>query len=151
MGVNIISGSGKRANAAVDIGVKTLNNKAEESPISGGTGTANKSFITITAAENIAKYDVVTTEGFIANSATDAHKSKILGIAIEDIGTGSSGSIQTFGDIDNALWSWSAKTTLFLNGTGVSNVAPSTGFVATLGVIRNPTKIFINIKLSVKL
>lgn len=122
-----------------------------QDPISTGTGSADKIFIQINAAENLSKYDVVTTDGYKADSTNDLHKNKILGIATVDILSGQSGTIQTYGDIDNALWGWTSMETIFLNGTNISSLAPTIGFIIPLGKIRNATKIFINIQMSIKL
>jgi hypothetical protein len=130
----------------VDIeGVEDVSN------IESSGGSSSSSMVSLVAAENISKYDIVTTDGYIANSAIDGQRTKILGMATENITMGNSGNIQTFGDIDNASWSWTANITLFLNGTSVSSIAPSTGFVIPVGTIRNATRVFINIQMPIKL
>lgn len=119
--------------------------------VTNSDGSVSKILISVIASESISKYDVVTTSGEKANSSNDDHRNKILGVATENIPPGQSGTIQTYGDMDNALWSWTSMSTIFLNGTNISSIAPLSGFVVPLGKMRNATRIFIDMQMSIKL
>lgn len=125
--------------------------KSSPTVVTNSDGSVSKILVSVIATESISKYDVVTTSGEKASSSNDLHKNKILGVATETIPPGQSGTVQTYGDMDNALWSWTSMTPIFLNGTTISGAAPSTGFVIPLGKMRNATRIFIDIGTPIKL
>lgn len=165
--MNIIANTGKRQNAASDHGAKVIDNTgaeaAEQAPTvmmlktvydtndNGRVDIAESIYVDILAAENISKYHVVTSDGFIANSNVDSHKNKVLGIATQDIPNGFNGKVLLFGDLDNPLWGWTVNKQVFLNGTAISDIAPSTGFILPIGKIRYATRILVNPKTSIKL
>lgn len=151
--INIIQKSGKRGNSANDIGLSIISNRAEEQDPPSGSGTSSgnlKTIVRVTATETIAKYDVVTTDGKVADSTNVLHKDKILGIAIEDIAIGVVGEVQISGELTEVTWAWTAYS-LFLNGTALSETVPTSGFLNYVALIKAPQIIVVNIEESILL
>ena len=149
MGINIINSAGKRQNTATDIGVKIIDGRGEEEVGVAG-GTADQIIVEVEAAENISKYQLVTSDGLIANSGTTAHKNKVIGVATADTLTGFMVPVLTYGELENLSWAWSTGS-VFLNGTAISSTPPSTGFSKIIGTIKAPTKILVNLEESILL
>lgn len=116
-------------------------------PVVVGTSST----VSIVAQEDIAKYDVVTADGFKANSNTIAHRGKVLGLATEDILTGFSGEVQVGGELDNALWAWVAGDKVFLNGTTLSTIVPSVGFIIRIATANKTDTLSIEVQPSILL
>lgn len=112
-----------------------------------GDGTV----VTIVAGENISKYDPVTGNGRVADSSNLGHRNKIVGLADENINNGFSGQVRTGGKITNPLWSWVAGDRIFLNGSSLSTVAPSTGFSVQIGVAASSDTVNIEVQPSILL
>ena len=106
--------------------------------------------IDILATENIIKYNVVTTDGKVADSLNLTHAHKIGGIAIMDANIGFICKVQTFGLLVEPTWTWSGSY-IFLDGTVLSQTFPSTGFNINLGRIKSSTEIFVDLKYSILL
>lgn len=117
--------------------------------IGGGSGMDSLS-VSVIAAENIFKYDVVTVDGYRADSETDAHRNKILGVSTENIPVGQSGNILIFGYLTNPSWSWTTNNPVFLKDNLISEIPPLTGFSCQIGNIKSASKIFVNIRRSIK-
>jgi hypothetical protein len=111
----------------------------------GGGGTLDPSGSTIVAAVDIAAFSVVTVDGHIANSGNLTHIGRVAGIAVSDIALGVSGLIQLDGEITNPAWNWIPNSKLFLNGSGLSAVAPATGFAQMIAIARSDQTIIIRI------
>lgn len=150
MSINIINNTGKRQNSANDIGIKILSNRGEEEVVGGGTGTADQIIVEVEAAVDITKYQLVTSDGLIANSSTTTHKNKIVGVATADILTGFMVPVLAYGELENLSWSWTTGS-VFLNGTAISNTPPSSGFSKIIGTIKTPAIILVNLEESIKL
>jgi hypothetical protein len=104
--------------------------------------------IPFVANDNISAFQVVTSNGKIANSSNVAHKNKIIGISLTDVLIGFSGTAIGFGIIQNSAWTWTIGDKIFLNGTSLSITAPATGFslliataiaIDTLDIIMQPS------------
>lgn len=91
----------------------------------------------------ISKYDIVTSDGLLANTATAAHRLKILGMAFQDTAAAAIGNAQLFGEIDNPGWTWTPHAAVFLNGTVLSQTAPTSGWSMIVGIAILPTRIII--------
>lgn len=91
------------------------------------------SAISYIAQDNITIYAVVTSDGFIANSATTSQRNKIIGIANVATLIGFSGTAVGIGTITNAAWTWVVGDKIYLNGTSLSTTAPITGFIQFIG------------------
>jgi hypothetical protein len=112
-----------------------------------GDGTV----VTVVANEDISKYDPVTGNGQIADSTNLAHRNKIIGLADENISNGFSGQVRTGGKITNLSWDWVAGDRIFLNGSTLSTIAPSTGFSVQIGVAAASDTINIEVQPSILL
>lgn len=91
----------------------------------------------------ITKYQIVTSDGLVANTATPAHRLKILGMAFQDTAAAAQGNAQLFGEIDNPAWTWTPHAAVFLNGTVLSQTAPTSGWSMIVGVAILATRIII--------
>lgn len=101
-----------------------------------------------TAGATIAKYDIVTSDGLVANSATAAHRKKILGMAFEARTSSQQGKAQLIGEIDNPAWTWTPNDPVYLNGTSLSQTAPTSGFILQVGIAVSATRIVLGFIIS---
>jgi len=113
----------------------------------GGAG----SIITMVANENIPAFLAVTGNGLVANSNIISHRNKIVGLALANINNGFSGLVQTGGSVENNSWTWLPGDKIFLNGTALSTIPPSTGFIVQIGVAPASNAINIEIQPSILL
>lgn len=97
------------------------------------------------ANESISANIVVTSTGVQANSATIAHRGKIIGISTASVSSGFMGSAKGFGEWVNATWSWTIGDKIYLNGTSLSTTAPSSGFIQFIGTATASDTININL------
>lgn len=119
-----------------------------QDPLAGES--AKKIFVDVVAAENLSKYDVVTVDGYKADSSNLGHINKVLGIIINDTVVGVLGQVQILGEIINTDWTWSGSL-LFLNGTSIQSTPPTSGFLKIIGQIKNANIMFINLDESILL
>jgi hypothetical protein len=49
------------------------------------------------------------------------------------------------GDITNPGWAWTSGDIIFLNGTSLSTVAPSSGFVQRIGIAKTSQTIVVGL------
>lgn len=98
------------------------------------------------AAVNLNQYDPVTVDGLLANSGTTAHKNKVIGLVWADVLSGHIGHALLEGEMTNPLWSWTAGSPLYLNGTSLSQTPPTTGFLQRIAVARTDMTIIIQPK-----
>jgi len=103
------------------------------------------------AAENLSAFDIVTVDGFKANSGTPAHLGKVIGITRSAVLTGFVADVIYYGEIVNGSWSWTAGQKLFLNGTSLSTTPPASGFVQMIAVAKNATTITMRVEIPVLL
>lgn len=99
----------------------------------------------IVVSENILIFDVVNGDGSKADSSVIGKRGKVVGIAQQNINLGFAGDIQHIGHITNNLWSFVQGDIIFLNGTILSTIPPTTGFIQKIGVAIAPNTIDINI------
>lgn len=95
--------------------------------------TSTPANLTYAAQEDIAIYKVVTSTGRIANSDNTAHRNKIIGIANATTLNGYSGTVIGNGNIVNPYWTWNIGDRIYLNGSNLSTIAPSSGFIQQVG------------------
>lgn len=82
-----------------------------------------------------------------ADSGTLAHAHRVLGITTGAISSGATGSVQVFGEMTEAGWSWSIGSPVYLGINGaLTQTAPATGFALAIGFAVTATKIYIDIK-----
>lgn len=99
----------------------------------------------VVATEDIAAFVVVTSQGKNANSGTLSGIDRIIGISDAAIATGFSGTVTMIGVIENPIWSWSTGDPIFLNGSSLSTIAPSTGFTQRIGTAKNSTTVYVDL------
>jgi len=111
----------------------------------GPSGTTNAT-VNIVATEDIPEFVAVTTSGKTADSGEFAHLGKVVGVAIAAIANGFSGSVQMLGELVNPAWTWTSGDSIFVNGSGLSSIAPSTGWSKKMGTAKNATTIIIDME-----
>lgn len=99
----------------------------------GGSGSSSKVLVPVSAQTNIAKYDVVTSDGFLASTAVPGKRNRTLGFANAAILNTFVGDVVAEGELTNPLWSWTIGLPIFLNGASPSQSCPVTGFTQILG------------------
>lgn len=114
-------------------------------------GSGNMPNVEFVASENILKYDLVTVDGFVADSNNLTHANKVLGMAVADTNTGFTGEAITYGEVVNPAWTWVIGDILFLNGTSLSTTPPSVGFSQEIAKALTPTSILIDLNEAIKL
>ena len=100
---------------------------------------------TVVATQTIPAFSAVTSQGQLGSSSNFSHIGKIIGIAIEDIQVGFSGTVQNIGDLTNPLWSWTPGDVVFLNGTAFQNFPPEVGFAQVMGMAKTSQTISVYI------
>lgn len=86
------------------------------------------------AAEDIAQYKLVTSQGVKADTADYNTRNKIIGFATTSVGNGFPGKALTLGKLQNVAWSWTPGDRIFASINGdVSNAAPSSTYVQMVG------------------
>lgn len=98
------------------------------------SGVNNDSVIVeFVAQTNILAFQVVTSDGFLGDSAVTGQRNKIIGISNNNVLTGFTGNAITSGKILNPSWTWTVGDILYLNGTTISTTAPLTGYIQKIG------------------
>lgn len=105
----------------------------------------------IVASSPISAFAAVTANGSTADSSNVTHADKVIGVSPTAINTGFSGLIVSFGEIENLSWSWTAGAPIYLNGTSLSMITPSSGFVLQVGKAKTPTIMIVDIDQSILL
>lgn len=122
----------------VDIeGVEDVSNTG----VSGGTSGVVT--VNIIATEIISKYNLVTSDGKVADSSIVLLKNKIVGVALNNAIVSGTVTVQISGLLVEPTWTWGTGY-VFLNGTGISQFAPATGYIKVVGVIKNSETILVN-------
>ena len=102
------------------------------------------------ATENISIFDVVTSDGKVGNSAIVSQRNKIIGLSKTATLIGFMGTAIGFGEITNGAWTWTIGDKIFLNGTTLSTVAPSSGFSILIGTAIGTDTIKIELQPSIR-
>jgi hypothetical protein len=101
--------------------------------------------IELAATADITAFSPVVITGKIADSANLSYFGRVVGIASAAIANGFVGVVVTFGTITNSGWAWTPGSSIFLNGTALSQTAPSTGFSQAIGVAKTSDTIFVSL------
>lgn len=117
-------------------------------PEDGGAFVQEVEYI---AHEDIATFDMVTADGYKADSSNLSHASKVLGISKTTTANGFTGTATVDGKVVNGAWSWTIGAQIFLNGTSISEIPPITGFVLRVAKATKADTIVIDIDQSVTL
>jgi hypothetical protein len=101
----------------------------------------------VTAQEFLPAYSIVLGSGYVADSSVKTDVNKSVGMVLDNIDALKAAPITTMGPIINPLWSWTgAGQKVYLNGTGLSQTAPTSGFVQAVGVTLSSTSLFLNLQ-----
>ncbi len=114
--------------------------KALESFVLDKLSTALSS-VDITTQEDINKYDPIAIDGFKANS----NNKECVGIALDNVLSGSTKKFLTSGIIINPLWTFTIGLPVYLNGSSLSQIEPNSGFVQKVGLAKHATILFLKI------
>lgn len=113
--------------------------------------SASSVLIGYLATEKILEFTVITSLGTQGNSNITSQKNKVIGIAIATTEIGFRGQAVGFGEITNSAWAWTVGDKLFLNGTIISTVAPSVGYIQIIGTATTASTIDVKISQSLLL
>lgn len=97
--------------------------------------------VKITTQENINKFDPIGIDGFKANS----NNRECVGFAIDNILIGNTATFLTGGILINPLWNFTVGLPVYLNGSSLSHIEPSTGFVQKVGLAKHANILFLKI------
>ena len=129
-------------------GITDAISKVVVTPVETETIVISPLIIEVEAFENIPKYSLVTSTGKVANSNDLRHAYIIVGIAIEDTTSRDTCKVQILGELTNTDWLWGSGD-LFLNGTVLSQIAPSVGFIKNIATIKSANTIIIKLEDSI--
>ena len=103
-------------------------------------------FSDILLQEDCIKGDPITTMGFVVDSNNPVRDfARVAGIALADGLSGTRVQVQTDGSVKNSTWSWTRGQDIFVNGTVLSMVPPTSGFAAVMGNASASDTIVMNI------
>lgn len=125
----------------------TVGPAGPQGPAGSGTGGT----ISVLATEDLVAFVAVTANGKRADSTNTLQIGKVAGISAAAILTGFRGSVTTGGPIVNASWSWTINDSIFLNGTALSTVAPSTGYLQPIGIATAADTISVEVQTPIRL
>lgn len=91
-------------------------------------------------------------QAIYADHRTLAHAGKILGVTLNAAAAGELIAIQTYGRLSEASWTWTLDAPVFVGADGLlTQSAPNTGFVVTVGFPLSATELFIDISMPIEL
>ena len=107
---------------------------------------------TIVMSESVLAFAVITSNGKKADSSNIAHINKVCGIIIENTNAGFTGTfIRNGSEVTNPAWTWTSGAVIYLNGTTLSTVAPTSGFSQRIGTAKTATTLLIELSETVLL
>lgn len=110
-----------------------------------GAGLSDRVTVDYVTSEIIAAFQVVTVDGRVADSNTVSDRDKILGIATTAKASGFPGQAVIEGQIQNTAWTFTSGDIIYLNGTALSTVAPTSGFLQKIATAITSDKIIVEI------
>lgn len=117
--------------------------------VTNALGFAPASFITlIEASTNVPAFAPILSTGIVADSNNITHRHKVVGISISAAMATFNISVQFGGMVINPAWAWTAGQKIYINGSSLNNVAPSTGWSMSVGKALSATKILVNLQQS---
>lgn len=116
---------------------------------SGGSGASTTN--DYTAGNNLSALRVVRSnssgEAIYADKDSLTDADALLGITTNAATSGNSVTVQSAGKLEDAGWSWTPGSRLFLQSNGnVSHTVPSTGFIVSVGHAVTATVILIRLR-----
>jgi hypothetical protein len=128
-----------------------VNRGGEDVPIMPGTIPSDVDTADVVASVDLPALCLVTAGGEIADSSNPFHFNHVLGILMTPVAVDNVATLVVEGEVTDLTWSWTANQKLFLNGTAISTIPPSTGFSQLVGITRNSHTIFIRLQVPIKL
>jgi len=116
---------------------------------SGGSTTTNYFDLVFTASEDISQYDIVTQNGYIADSTSTDQENIIAGMSLYDVASGDKGIVRVYGEISDSSWSWDITKPIWINGTSISQLPPdfvnddTQKWIKIIAKVYEPTRICI--------
>ena len=119
--------------------------------INGGITPTSSNCLDIdfVASENISVYDIVTQNGYIADTTNEIYENIVIGISLGDTLVTETGSARFSGQIINLAWNWDITKPIWVNGTGISQSPPdfvndaNQKWVKIIAKVLEPTRICI--------
>lgn len=142
----VIENNSPAIEVSVETEIEPVTIEIAEHSSGGSSGDGSALLIYYVAQEDITIGDVVIAGGRVANSSTVGHRNKIIGVAKANVSNGFAGQVVGFGKIQNADWSWVAGDRIYLNGTTLSTISPTTGYLTQIGIATVADTIDINIQ-----
>lgn len=100
----------------------------------------------INATMNIPGLSLVTANGQVADSSNTFHFNHVVGISMDAVLSGNIATLVVEGEVTNLSWGWTTNDKLFLNGTVLSTIPPTSGFSQMIAIARNNNVIFIRLQ-----
>jgi hypothetical protein len=97
--------------------------------------------ITVHQATNI--FDPVTVDGRLADSSRALTFNKLIGVALNAAIDNGTVNVLVSGRIQNDGWAWTEGDLIFLNGTSLATVPPTSGYVQQVGAASSPVSIIV--------
>jgi hypothetical protein len=119
--------------------------------IQGPAGQSGPETFEVAATEDIPAFSFVTANGKVADSGNSAHFNRIVGITPVAVSSGFIVTVLGVGEVLNVLWNWTPNAKLFLNGTTLSAVPPTSGFNQLVAVARNDQTIIVRMEVPILL
>lgn len=109
----------------------------------GGGGNTSKIISSEIAAKVLSGHRVLMKSSsgqmFLADKDTPEHMHKISGVGINSASAGSTVQVQSFGELVEPTWNW-GDGPVYLGNTGqLTQTAPTTGFLISIGTAIAPT------------
>jgi len=96
---------------------------------------------TVTLTEPLQQSDPVAVSGSRTNSADMATFGQFLGLAVSGGNAGSKIEVYVTASVSSSRWAWAVGSPIFLNGFGLSESPPTTGYLQQIGVASGPETI----------
>lgn len=107
--------------------------------------------IDFVAAETIPAFEVVTADGHRADSSNLLHRLKVIGISTTALNSGFAGEAISCGEIINPSWAWVIGDRVYVNGTSLSTVPPTSVWSQEIGIAVRADTLMVNLKQSILL
>lgn len=100
----------------------------------------------INIAVDIPAFTLVTANGEIADSSNIFHFGHVVGLSTVAVLSGFTDTVVAEGEVTNGSWSWTNNDKIFLNGTSLSTISPSTGFSQFIAIAKNNNTIYVRLQ-----
>lgn len=105
----------------------------------------------VVTTELIPDLSFITASGKRADSNNIAHFNRVIGFVLNQTLNAHVAQAIVEGDVEYEGWNWSVGQELFLNGTALSSVSPTSGFSQLCAVAKTPTVVFVRLQIPIML